>query len=620
MSIISKLEGRSLRGRLTLAVIIALLVLGGLTTVYPFAVMISGALRSEMDERDLDLVPAFLSDTDVLYRKFLETKYNQNVLSLNRAHVRENYSFKQAAVPDRTGESAALADFQEFLRQAPLPDHWQVLGAIRGFKTVPEKLRELRDRLSDRYHGDLAAFARDSGIPASNWNTITVVPPDWQSRQYDYHATVLYDTYTQLLHEAPPAERQLESLSGCFLELYSKVKRDGDDGNSPSARAFPYEGFHLPRTLPGADRPLLRKYWLQFVQEDLHPSFVVLAGTTDADYQRFLKDRYDTAETLSRSWGQSVARFEDIRLPAGGWLKGTQRKDYEAFLATRPPETYRLVGPEYAWGDWLAAKYGSLDALNRAHKARYAGFDSTPMPVAEMEYQYVASHTGELRRTYAGRNFVNVFRELVLRGRALANTGIFCGLAILTALLINPLAAYGLSRFRLPGTYKILLFLMATMAFPPMVTMIPQFIMLRRLHLLNTMAALVLPFAANGYMIFLLKGFFDSLPQELYEAAAIDGASELRMFFQITMSLSKPILAVVGLRAFTMAYMMFLYPLIVCPRQDMWVLSVWLYQWQSDMSTGPVFASVLVACIPTLIVFIFAQKVIMRGIVVPVEK
>ncbi|HUT62002.1 MAG TPA: hypothetical protein VNA25_29545, partial [Phycisphaerae bacterium] len=96
MSIISKLEGRSLRGRLTLAVIIALLVLGGLTTVYPFAVMISGALRSEMDERDLDLVPAFLSDTDVLYRKFLETKYNQNVLSLNRAHVRENYSFKQA--------------------------------------------------------------------------------------------------------------------------------------------------------------------------------------------------------------------------------------------------------------------------------------------------------------------------------------------------------------------------------------------------------------------------------------------------------------------------------------------------------------------------------------------
>lgn len=153
-----------------------------------------------------------------------------------------------------------------------------------------------------------------------------------------------------------------------------------------------------------------------------------------------------------------------------------------------------------------------------------------------------------------------------------------------------------------------------------MVTLIPQFILLRQLGLLNTFIALVLPLLANGYMIFLLKGFFDSLPQELYEAARIDGASEARMFFQITMALSKPILAVLALGTFTGAYMMFLYPLLVAPDPDMWLISVWLFQYQQRASSAGVYASVVIASIPTLIIFLFAQRTIMRGIVVPTEK
>jgi ABC-type glycerol-3-phosphate transport system permease component len=197
---------------------------------------------------------------------------------------------------------------------------------------------------------------------------------------------------------------------------------------------------------------------------------------------------------------------------------------------------------------------------------------------------------------------------------------VLCALAVAMAIFVNPLAAYAMSRYRLRGTYNILLILMATVAFPPMVTLIPKFIMLREMNLLNTFAALVLPFAANGYLIFLLKCFFDSLPRELYEAAAIDGASELRIFWQITMSLSKPILAVIALEAFNAAYTMFLYALIVCPSEDMWVQTVWLLQFQNRASTGAMFASVLITCIPTLLIFIFAQRVIMRGIIVPTEK
>ncbi len=129
-----------------------------------------------------------------------------------------------------------------------------------------------------------------------------------------------------------------------------------------------------------------------------------------------------------------------------------------------------------------------------------------------------------------------------------------------------------------------------------------------------------LPSIANGYMIFLLKGFFDSLPRELYEAARIDGASELRMFFQITLALSKPILAWVALGTFVGAYTNFLGALIVCPAQHMWLITVWLYQFEQQSTPAAIYAAVLIASIPTLMIFLLAQRTIIRGIVVPVEK
>ena len=89
-----------------------------------------------------------------------------------------------------------------------------------------------------------------------------------------------------------------------------------------------------------------------------------------------------------------------------------------------------------------------------------------------------------------------------------------------------------------------------------MPSLVPIALGLKYVSLLNTFAALVLPGMANGFMIFMLKGFFDSLPQELYESAEIDGANEWSKFWIITMSLSKPILAVFALQAFTGAFMM----------------------------------------------------------------
>jgi ABC-type glycerol-3-phosphate transport system permease component len=351
---------------------------------------------------------------------------------------------------------------------------------------------------------------------------------------------------------------------------------------------------------------------------------------------------------------------------------GKIQSDLSSFLKERtacPLDALSVYGPRQAFEDFL----------NEQGIAREGG---VALPLEQVDYVDFQRQTGELRWEFMRRNYLAVMDYLLLHGNGIRNTIIYCALAIAATLIVNPLAAYALSRYRPPSTYTILLFCMCTMAFPAEVTMIPSFLLLKRfpllallvgvgtaavalillrqliprisegwsaiaaagvgiavgwwltpmvafaitgrgdgnISLLNTFWALILPGMANGFSIFLLKGFFDSLPRELYEAADIDGANEWHKFWIITMSLSKPILAVLALSAFTAAYSEFMMALIIIPDQRMWTMMVWLFELQQVVHPAVVYASVVVAAIPTFIVFVVCQNLIVRGIVVPVEK
>ena len=293
------------------------------------------------------------------------------------------------------------------------------------------------------------------------------------------------------------------------------------------------------------------------------------------------------------------------------------------FVANVCPKNLLIVDVNQAqnrWREFIKNRYAGVAELNETYGYIPAGFDKVNLPAAEIDYYGFLESKGHSLREFMKRNYAVVFEMMVYNGSAILNTCIYCVLAVLCALLVNPLAAYALSRYKPPSQYKILLFLMLTMAFPPMVLGIPSFLLLRKLQLLNTFAALVLPAMANGYHIFLLKGFFDALPRELYESAQIDGATEWTMFWEITMSTSKPILAVIALGAFQMAYANFMMAFLVCQNPKMWTIMVHLYQLQQRSSQSVIFASIVVAAIPTLLIFIFCQNIILRGIVVPTEK
>ena len=623
MPIISTIEAKQPRGRLLHAAMFLVLGVGGVAMLYPFLIMVSGSVRTEMDEQDLSLVPPYLVDRSALYRKLLENKYNEDVRNLNRAHRFKTFDFRMVAPPPDVNV-AEVELFERFLRETKPPRHWRIGGGTFSNKNLPRRLREIQDRLQARFAADIEPYNREMGSATLQWVFIRITPPDWVSRRFDYQDNPLFDAYFAATDDAPLAEQQLVSPTGFFLEtVIFPAYGQSTTANYNAAHARPlksFADFTLPQTAPAADDPKLRDEWVQFVRRDLNPSFVVLQNVPQSTYATFLRERYKTIDALNKAWASSHSEFTSIALPAGQWLRGMERQDYIDFLQLQPPESYRLVGPEYAWRQWLRDTFGTIEAANASMKTSHASLESVVMPIEQQELRYAIDNAGSLRWGLATNNYRFVISELFVQGNAFRNTMVLCALAVLTAVIVNPLAAYAMSRFRLRGTYNILLILMATVAFPPMVTLIPKFIMLREMNLLNTFAALVLPFAANGYLIFLLKSFFDSLPQELYEAAAIDGASEPRIFFQITMSLSTPILAVVALEAFNAAYAMFLYALIVAPAPDMWLATVWLGQFKERASLGPVFAAVLITCIPTLIIFILAQRVIMKGIIVPTEK
>lgn len=351
--------------------------------------------------------------------------------------------------------------------------------------------------------------------------------------------------------------------------------------------------------------------------------YIGIAKTAANRWRAFLRIRYsgDFALYKREHPGTTATGFDSLPMPTTFPGDNPIGANWGEWVETDPPyDAMHLSTPEIRFRDWLASRYGSVQQLNSAIGTHFASFEAITLSYLEEILDYLKSHHKEARWYFFSRNYQQVFNYLVVRGRAFFNTFVLVVGTIFLALTVNPMAAFALSRFKLKSTYKILIFLLATMAFPAEVSAIPGFLLIKRLHLLNTFWALLLPGMAAGYSIFLLKGFFDSLPKEFYEAAEIDGATDWQLFSRICMPMSKPVLAVIALGSFGAAYGSFMWAFIVCQKKTMWTLMVWIQQLSLPVQQPTMFAALVLAAIPTLLVFIFCQNIIMRGIILPMEK
>jgi multiple sugar transport system permease protein len=204
-------------------------------------------------------------------------------------------------------------------------------------------------------------------------------------------------------------------------------------------------------------------------------------------------------------------------------------------------------------------------------------------------------------------------------GVFLKNTVLYAGGAWLFSLAVDVTAAYALSKLR-PFFGKVILAMMlATLMIPPMVLLLPTYLVAKdvplfHFDLLNTPWAIWLPAAANGFFIFLLKRFFDSIPRELLEAAEIDGASPMRILWSIVLPVSRPILGVVSILSVVTVWKDFVWPLLVLPETDKMSISVGIASLSAQMPQNVLIASLVIASLPTILVFFVFQRSIMAGL------
>ena len=210
--------------------------------------------------------------------------------------------------------------------------------------------------------------------------------------------------------------------------------------------------------------------------------------------------------------------------------------------------------------------------------------------------------------------------ELVPLGRFAFNSAFIVTMVMIGTLLSCSFSAYGFARLRAPGRDIIFLLILATMMLPSAVTLVPTYIAFNHLGWINSFKPLIVPaFFGSPFFLFLLRQFYLSIPRELEESARIDGASSYRIWWDLMLPLTKPALATVAVFTFFGTYNDFFGPLIYLSDQSKQTVAVALSYFSGSPTAGPqmhlLMAMTLLATIPSLIVFLFAQRYFVQSIV-----
>ena len=212
-------------------------------------------------------------------------------------------------------------------------------------------------------------------------------------------------------------------------------------------------------------------------------------------------------------------------------------------------------------------------------------------------------------------NFRYVFTELPFP-RYMLNSFFVSATVTLIALFFHSMAAYALARLRFPGRELIFRLIFATLLVSLPVILVPLFVLVRAMGMLNTYAGLIIPAIFHAFGIFLLRQFYLGIPDELEEAAILDGAGYWRVYANIILPLSRPILAALAVFFFLANWNSFLWPLTITSDQNLWVVQTGIVSFQTQYSSAQnyIMAASVVVAMPTMLLFFIFQRQLVESI------
>ncbi|MET3698294.1 multiple sugar transport system permease protein [Bacillus oleivorans] len=265
-----------------------------------------------------------------------------------------------------------------------------------------------------------------------------------------------------------------------------------------------------------------------------------------------------------------------------------------SYVDSNPPKMYPMGIPEY-FEHWKKAR--DAEANGDMEQAQY--------------HRDIMSSI--IDNTFEG--FETLFNKNNM-GLWFFNSIYIAVIVTLGILLFDSMAGYVLAKKRFPGRNLIFWIIISTMMIPGQVTLVPMFIKVRDLGLMDTHWALILPDLSMVFGVFLMRQFMYSIPDELLDAAKIDGAGEWRTFWKIVVPLAKPGMAALGIFTFMNVWNSFLWPIIVLSEADLYTLPVGLKSLQDAnlVSFKLLMSGAAIAAIPMIIVFILFQRHFVKGL------
>ncbi len=214
------------------------------------------------------------------------------------------------------------------------------------------------------------------------------------------------------------------------------------------------------------------------------------------------------------------------------------------------------------------------------------------------------------------QNYIDVWKSGPF-ARYFVNSVIVSAVVVFGNLLFASMVGYGIARRQFRGRRLVIIAVVAMLMVPRQITMIPLYLLISKLHMINTYFALTLPFLVDAFNVFFISQYVTSLPLELEEAARVDGASDMKIFFRIVLPLSRPALAVVAINTFLVNWNSFLYPLILTNTERMRTLPVGLALYslgEHSVDWGHLTAGSTLCAVPIILVFLVFQRHIIEGI------
>ncbi len=215
-------------------------------------------------------------------------------------------------------------------------------------------------------------------------------------------------------------------------------------------------------------------------------------------------------------------------------------------------------------------------------------------------------------------NFVNYAIAFDRLYRPILNSIVYSSATIFFVAALSSITGFVFARYKFPGKQALFYLFISLMMVPGVLTLAPRFVLVRNLGILNQPLALIIPWTSTGLVLstWLMRSYFESIPQALFDAAKVDGAADRQVFAQIALPLARPMLATVAITSLIATWNDLIWPLVTITSREWMPLAQGLVQFSSSFETewGPLFAGYVIASIPLLIVFMFALRQFVSGL------